>query len=223
MSFLDFFKMSGPSETKVPAEMVEKTYKKQRIQAFLAGTFGYALYYVCRLSMGVMKQPLIDANLLSATQLGIIGACLYWAYAVGKLINGFLADSSNIKRFMATGLLVSVAMNFTMGVLGVKALNGAMPTSALFVCFAIFWAINGWAQSMGAPPAIIALSRWFPLKVRGTFYGFFSSSHNIGEGLSFIFVGSIVAAFGWKWGFFGAALAGVLGIVLILFWLHDST
>ena len=223
MSFLDFYKMSGPSETKVPAEMVEKTYKKQRIQAFLAGTFGYALYYVCRLSMGVMKQPLIDANLLSATQLGIIGACLYWAYAVGKLINGFLADSSNIKRFMATGLLVSVAMNFTMGVLGVKALNGAMPTSALFVCFAIFWAINGWAQSMGAPPAIIALSRWFPLKVRGTFYGFFSSSHNIGEGLSFIFVGSIVAAFGWKWGFFGAALAGVLGIVLILFWLHDST
>lgn len=219
----DFYKMSMPSQDKVPADKVQSTYKRQRMQTFLTATFGYALYYVCRLSMGVMKQPLIDAGLLSATQLGVIGACLYWAYAVGKLVNGFLADGANIKRFMATGLIISVAMNFIMGVLGVTALGGAFPTSALFVSFALFWAINGWAQSMGAPPAIISLSRWFPLKIRGTYYGFFSASHNIGEGLSFIFVGSLVAAAGWKWGFFGAALAGVLGIVLILLWLHDST
>ncbi|MBQ1683492.1 MAG: MFS transporter, partial [Bacteroidales bacterium] len=223
MGFLDFFRMSEPSAVKVAPEKVDKVYKKKRIQAFIAGTFGYALYYVCRLSMGVMKQPLIDAGLLNATQLGIIGACLYWSYAVGKLINGFLADSSNIKRFMASGLVVSATMNLIMGVLGVNALNGTIANSTLFVCFCIFWAINGWSQSMGAPPAIIALSRWFPLKVRGTYYGIFSSSHNIGEGLSFIFVGSIVAAFGWKWGFFGAALAGALGVVLILLLLHDST
>ena len=125
MGFLNFFKMESVAAAKpVPAEKVDKTYKRMRIQTFLAATFGYALYYVCRLSMGVMKQPLIDAGLLTATQLGIIGACLYWAYAIGKLINGFLADSANIKRFMAAGLVVSVAMNFTMGVLGVNALNG---------------------------------------------------------------------------------------------------
>lgn len=223
MALLDFFKMSGPSAYKVPEEKVDGTYKRLRFQAFMAGTFGYALYYVCRLSMGVMKQPLIDAGLLNATQLGIIGACLYWAYALGKLVNGFLADSSNIKRFMASGLVVSVLMNFTMGILGVAALKGAIATSALFLAFAVCWAVNGWSQSMGAPPAIIALSRWFPLRIRGTFYGFFSSSHNIGEGLSFIFVGMLVASFGWKWGFFGAALAGVLGILIILFFLHDST
>ena len=99
--FLDFFRMSVPNVAQVPPEKVDKTYKRLRIQTFLAATFGYALYYVCRLSMGVMKQPLIDAGLLNATQLGIIGACLYWAYAIGKLINGFLADSANIKRFMA--------------------------------------------------------------------------------------------------------------------------
>ncbi|MCQ2116043.1 MAG: MFS transporter, partial [Bacteroidales bacterium] len=138
-------------------------------------------------------------------------------------INGFLGDSCNIKRFMATGLIISVAMNLCMGVLGASAASGAFPTSALFICFAIMWGINGWAQSMGAPPAIIALSRWFPLKVRGTYYGFFSASHNIGEGLSFIFVGSLVAAAGWKWGFFGAAIAGALGVLLILLLLHDTT
>lgn len=222
MGFLDFYKISGPSARKVDSDSVDRTWRKKRFQAFLAGTFAYALYYVCRLSMGVMKQPLIDAGLLSATQLGIVGACLYWCYAVGKFVNGFLADGSNIKRFMATGLIISVAMNLCMGVLGASAAAGAIPSSALFICFAVMWGINGWAQSMGAPPAIIALSRWFPLKIRGTYYGFFSASHNIGEGLSFIFVGSLVAFAGWKWGFFGAALAGVLGVLLILFWLHDT-
>ena len=222
MGFLDFYKISGPSATKVDSDSVDRTWRKKRFQAFLAGTFAYALYYVCRLSMGVMKQPLIDAGLLSATQLGIVGACLYWCYAVGKFVNGFLADGSNIKRFMATGLIISVAMNLCMGVLGASAAAGAIPSSALFICFAVMWGINGWAQSMGAPPAIIALSRWFPLKIRGTYYGFFSASHNIGEGLSFIFVGSLVAFAGWKWGFFGAALAGALGVLLILFWLHDT-
>ncbi len=222
MGFLDFYKISGPSARKVDSDSVDRTWRKKRFQAFLAGTFAYALYYVCRLSMGVMKQPLIDAGLLSATQLGIVGACLYWCYAVGKFVNGFLADGSNIKRFMATGLVISVAMNLCMGVLGASAAAGAIPSSALFICFAVMWGINGWAQSMGAPPAIIALSRWFPLKIRGTYYGFFSASHNIGEGLSFIFVGSLVAFAGWKWGFFGAALAGALGVLLILFWLHDT-
>ena len=157
MALLDFFKISAPAAYKVPEDKVDKTYKRLRFQSFLAGTFGYALYYVCRLSMGVMKQPLIDSGLLNATQLGIIGACLYWAYAISKLINGFLADSSNIKRFMALGLTISVLMNFIMGILGVTALQGGIPSSALFVVFAVCWAINGSAQSMGAPPASIAL------------------------------------------------------------------
>lgn len=205
----------------VESKLVKK-YKSRRMQTFVAATLGYALYYVCRLSMGVMKQPLIDAGLLSATQLGVIGACLYWVYAVGKLVNGFLADNANIKRFMATGILISIAMNFLMGVLGVNALNGRIANGVLFGGFCLLWGINGWAQSMGAPACVVSLSRWMPLKVRGTFYGIFSASHNIGEGLSFIFVGSIVAALGWKWGFFGAALGGIVGLVLVLLFFHDS-
>ncbi len=200
----------------------QKAYKRYRMQTFVTATLGYALYYVCRLSMGVMKQPLIDAGLLNATQLGVIGACLYWTYAVGKLVNGFLADSANIRRFMAMGIVVSTCMNFIMGILGVSAQSGHIANGLLFAAFCVLWAVNGWAQSMGAPACIVSLSRWMPLKVRGTYYGIFSASHNIGEGLSFIFVGALVAAFGWKWGFFGAALAGVVGLVLVLLFFHDS-
>ncbi len=219
---LSFYKTSQPSAVKVPAEKVDGYYRKLRIQAFIAGTLGYSLYYVCRTSLNVMKQPIIDSGFLNATQLGLIGACLYWAYAAGKFVNGFLADHSNIKKFMATGLIVSAVANFIMGILGMSSGAAGIASSVMFVTFAVIWAVNGWSQSMGAAPAIISLSRWFPLRIRGTFYGFFSASHNFGEGLSFIFVSLLVSAAGWQWGFFGAAIAGVVGVLLITLWLHDT-
>ena len=123
---------------------------------------------------------------------------------------------------MATGLVVSAVANLIMGILGMSAESAGVAGSALFVAFAVMWALNGWSQSMGAAPAIIGLSRWFPLRIRGTFYGFFSASHNFGEGLSFVFVSLLVSAAGWQWGFFGAAIAGFAGVLIILFWLHDT-
>ena len=218
---LSFYKTSQPSAEQVSAQEVDGYYKKLRMQAFIAGTVGYSLYYVCRLSLSVMKDPIVKSGMLDEVQLGLIAACLYWAYAAGKFVSGFLADHSDIKKFMATGLIVSALANFIMGILGFSASAGTT-SSVVFVMFAIVWGINGWVQSMGSPSAIIALSRWYPQRIKGTYYGFFSASHNIGEGLSFIFVSLLVSVAGWQWGFFGAALAGVLGVILVVMWLHDT-
>lgn len=219
---LNFYKISAPSERKVDAAKSDKTYKRLRMSTFLAATFGYSLYYVCRTSLNVVKQPIIDSGFLDASQLGVIGSALLASYAVGKFVNGFLADYCNIRKFMATGLIISALANFIMGVLGVWSGLAGISSVAIFTVFAIVWAMNGWSQSMGAPPAIISLSRWFPLSERGSYYGFFSASHNFGEGLSYLFVGLIVTFAGWQWGFFGSSLAGAIGVALILFCLHDT-
>lgn len=218
----NFYRISPPAASPAATDTVsqEKFYHRLRFQAFLAATLGYSLYYVCRTSINVMKKPILDSGALDATQLGIIGSALLFAYAIGKLLSGFAADHCNIKRFMATGLIVSACANFAMGVLGI--MHSVIPTTVVFLAFAIMWGINGAAQSMGAPPAIISLSRWYPLRERGTFYGFFSLSHNLGEFLSFLFVGMIVSMAGWQWGFFGSSMAGVVGVVIILFLLHDT-
>ena len=163
-----------------------------------------------------MKKPILDSGSLDASQLGVIGSALLFAYAVGKFVNGFIADYCNIKRFMATGLIVSAAANALMGLMGLA--HSVVPTAVIFVAFAVMWGLNGWAQSMGAPPAIISLSRWYPLRERGTYYGFFSASHNLGEFFSFLFVGSIVSFAGWQAGFFGSTVAGAIGVVLVLCW-----
>ena len=220
--FINFYKTSAPiAPLNVSDEEKTKLYKKLRFQAFLAGTIGYSLYYVCRTSLNVVKKPILDSGALDATQLGIIGSSLLFAYAIGKFVNGFLADYSNIKRFMATGLAVSAVANLLMGVLGMA--SGAVISSAvLFIAMSIMWAINGWSQAMGSPPAVIALSRWYPLDKRGTYYGFFSVSHNSGEFFSFLFVGSLVATAGWQWGFIGSTIAGVLGVIFIILFMHDT-
>ena len=223
MSLLSFFRKSEPA---VPFggddEARMKLYRRLRFQSFLAGTVGYSLYYVCRTSLNVVKKPILESGALDASQLGLIGSALLFAYAIGKFVNGFLADHSNIKRFMAAGLCVSTVANLLVGVLGFANGGGFVGNMTLFAAFAVMWGLNGWAQSMGAPPAIIALSRWFPLSIRGTYYGFFSASHNLGEFLSFLFVGAVVGIFGWQWGFVGSSVAGAVGVVIILFLLHDT-
>lgn len=235
-AFKSFYGTSEPAplRTDLNEEGQHKLHRSLALQSFIAGTLGYSFYYVCRAAINVMKKPIIDSGLLDADQLGTIGAVTLATYAIGKFVNGFLADYSNIKRFMATGLIVSALACLLMGIFGMVGseqyaeLVGTSPEAAknvsflVFIAFAILWGFSGWGQSMGAPPAVIALSRWFPISRRGTYYGFFSASHNIGEGLSFIFVGSIVAAAGWQWGFFGAAIAGVIGIVIILLMMHDT-
>lgn len=220
----DFYRISPAVEQKYDAdsEQGKKLYRKYAMQSFCAATFGYSLYYVCRTSLNVMKKPILDSGMLDAEQLGMIGSALLLAYSVGKFVNGFIADHCNIRRFMATGLILSTLANFIMGLIGFSSSDMAASSMFVFVAFAIMWGVNGWAQSMGAPPAIISLSRWFPLAKRGTFYGFFSASHNFGEGLSFVFVGLLVATFSWQWGFLGAAIAGALGVVLVMFCMHDN-
>tara|TARA_R110002096_G_scaffold334375_1_gene528157 strand:- start:746 stop:2050 length:1305 start_codon:yes stop_codon:yes gene_type:complete len=207
---IQYFKKSSPKQLIESDEQQKKFYKKLKWQVFISATLGYGLYYVCRLSLNVVKKPIVDAGILTESELGIIGSALFFSYAIGKLTNGFLADHSNIKRFMATGLLISALANLIMGF-----------TSG-FYFFVIFWGVNGWVQSMGAPSSIVSLSRWYTDKERGSFYGFWSTSHNIGEALTYILTAVVATSFGWQWGFRAAAIVGLFGAVMISIFFHDS-
>ena len=66
---LDFFRISAPSGVRVPAAEAESTYKKLRTRTFWGVTSAYSLFYICRMAMSVVKQPLIDDGILSAGQL----------------------------------------------------------------------------------------------------------------------------------------------------------
>lgn len=177
---------------------VDQLFRKHRLRVMLAITLGYGVIYTCRLALGVVKKPLIDEGIFTPVELGMIGSALYYAYAIGKLTNGFLADHANMKRFLAVAFLLTAICNFAMGWI-----------TTVWLAIAI-WGLNGWFQSFGAPGGVVAMTAWFSNKERGRAYGIWSTAHSIGEGLTFIGVGSVVAWLGWRYGYFVPALFGLI-------------
>ncbi len=176
--------------------------RRRQWAVFFAITVGYGFYYVCRLSFSVAKKPMADAGIFDAAQMGIIGSALFFAYAFGKLANGILADRVNVRRFMATGLFISALINLALGF------------TTAFWAFLVLWGFNGWFQAFGAGSSVVTITHWYSGKERGTFYGMWASSHNIGEAITFIGTAFVITSFGWMWGF---RVAGIVCILMSLF------
>jgi OPA family sugar phosphate sensor protein UhpC-like MFS transporter len=189
----------GPMAVPITgASRIDALYRRHRFRVLVAITLGYALAYTCRLALSVVKKPLIDEGIFSPQDLGLIGSALFYSYAFGKLVNGFLADHANIKIFFATGVIASALINIGMGF-----------STILWVSVAL-WALNGWFQGFGAPSGVVSLTAWFSNRERGRYYGIWSTAHSLGEGLTYYVVALFVAWLGWRAGFW------VPGIICIL-------
>ena len=194
-----FFAAGADKPLLADQEQIDRRYRRHRLSVLIAITLGYGIAYTCRLGLSVAKKPLIDANVFSADDLGKIGSMLLGAYAVGKLVNGFIADHANIKRFLAAGILLSALVNLVMG------------WSHLLWIWMVLWGLNGWFQSFGAPAGVVSLSQWFSNKERGRYYGIWSTAHPLGEGLTFVASSAVVSYIGWRAGF---AVPGIVCVAL---------
>ncbi len=205
-ALLKFFATGADRPQLTDQARIDHLFRRHRLRIMLAITLGYGLIYTCRLALGVVKKPLIDEGIFSPVELGMIGSALYYAYAIGKLTNGFLADHANMKRFLAVAFLLTALCNFAMGL-----------TTTVWLAVMI-WGLNGWFQSFGAPGGVVAMTGWFSNRERGRAYGIWSTAHSIGEGLTFVGVGTVVAVFGWRYGYFVPAMVGVV-TALGTYWL----
>ena len=82
MGLYKFYRISKPAAERVAESEVGKTYRTLRNRTFWGATAAYSLFYLCRLSMGVVKKPLIDEGLFSAAELGVIASAFYFVYAI---------------------------------------------------------------------------------------------------------------------------------------------
>lgn len=168
---------------------IDALFRRHRLRVMLAITLGYGFIYTCRLGLSIVKKPLIDGGIFTVEELGMIGAALFYGYASGKFINGFLSDYVPPRIFFSASIFLSAIVNIFMG------------TSTFLWISITLWALNGFVQGMAAPSAVISITNWFSLHERGRCYGIWSASHSIGEGITFYVVAAIVSAFGWRYGF----------------------
>jgi MFS transporter, OPA family, sugar phosphate sensor protein UhpC len=190
-------------------QQIDRLYRHYRLTIMTWITLGYGVSYTCRLGLSVVKKPLIDGGIFTADDLGMIGSAIFYGYAFGKLVNGFLADHANVKKFLCAGVLLSALINIGMG------------WSPVLSIWMILWGLNGWFQGFGAPAGIVALSQWFSNRERGRFYSIWSTAHSIGEGLTFLGSAALVTWFGWQAGFLGPGLLCVVLALLMFPFLED--
>lgn len=210
MGFFSWFRTGAVQPpVQLPAGELRRVYRRTQWRLFGSLLVGYAFFYTCRLSLSVAKKPMLDAEVVTVDDLGIIGAALFFAYAFGKLTNGVLADHANIRKMMSFGLLASALLNLVFGSL------------ASVPIFIGLWALNGWFQSMGSAPSGVLIFQWFEPSRRGRFYGAWAGSHNIGEGISFVVTTNLVALLGWRAGFIAPGIMCTVIATGLFFLLSD--
>ncbi|HBE89515.1 MAG TPA: glycerol-3-phosphate transporter [Elusimicrobia bacterium] len=161
-------KFIGP----LPKEKIDPEYKKLRWQVMLTIFFGYAGFYLVRKNFSLAKPYLISEFGFTKGDVGLIAAALSVAYGLSKFVMGNVSDRSNPRYFMATGLILSGAINLVFPSL----------TSALWALTAL-WFVNGWVQGMGWPPCARTLTHWFSDGERGTKFAIWNLAHNVGGGI----------------------------------------
>jgi OPA family sugar phosphate sensor protein UhpC-like MFS transporter len=192
------------------AAAVDALYRRKRRTVFLAVTLGYAFSYTLRLGLSVVKKPLIDGGVFTVEQFGVFGSALFYSYAFGKLINGFLSDHANIKRFLPAGVLLSALINL------------ALPLYTAIWFWVALWVLNGWFQGFGTPGGVVSLTSWFSRRERGRYYGLWSTAHSIGEGLTFVVSAWLVAGVSWRAGFQVPGLVCIAVAIAMYFTIEDK-
>lgn len=175
---------------------------------------GYAGYYVCRSDLSV-ATPLI---IKEYSGIGIGKEAIGWivslgtiGYALGKFINGSLADFLGGRKMFLTGMGGAIAFTVLFG------LAGGMPL------FTLAWIGNRLIQSTGWVGMVKMTGRWYAYSTYGAVMGVISLSFLFGDVGSRLFMGELINLHvGWRGVFFAAA--AVLGIIFIanLLFLKES-
>lgn len=210
MKLLSFFKPSPPAPEIADKEKVESSYKYWRWRIFYGMYIGYVFYYFSRKSF-TFAMPSLMADLgFDKSDLGILASVLSISYGASKFLSGVLSDRANPRFFMGIGLICTGILNIFFG----------MSSSILF--FAIFWGLNGYFQGFGWPPCARLLTHWYSQKERGTWWGFWNSSHGVGGGLMALIGGACAQFFGWRFAMFVPGVLCILAGLFIMSRLRDT-
>ncbi len=157
-----------------------------RQSTFAVMLFGYVGYYICRGNLSA-AFPLMSAEFgYSNAQLGLIASASEIAYALGKFINGPLADRIGGRKIFLVGMLGAIAMNL---------LFSQMATLASFV---VVWCICRYFLSMGWGGLTKTIGAWYEPERNGTVMGVISLNFQFGGVVASLFAGGLVAL-GFSW------------------------
>ena len=206
---VDWFRPAQAIPRKSPEE-IARAYPIFRWRIFEATFIAYAAYYLVRNNLSPVQIDLGRALGYDKTMLGSILAASAGAYGIGKLVLGQFADHANAKRFLLLGLVLTAAANFAFGL------------SRNFPMHLFLWTLNGFVQGMGSGPCLRSLAHWYSVRERGTIFGIWNVSHNIGGAVAGIVAAKCTQYFGWPSAFYVPGALALICAVYVFFRMSDT-
>lgn len=163
---------------------------------------GYAIFYFVRKNLSFAIPGLTAEYGISKASFGALIAIVSLIYGVSKLINGFLADTTNGRWHMALGLSVCSLSNFIFGAGAmicayfIGSDYGPEFTSALIILFGILLVVNNIFQGCGFPPCNRLMTHWVPPHELSTKMSIWNTSHSIGAFVAAVLCGFIMGHMG---------------------------
>jgi len=186
-----------------------ESYRRWRNKILVSVIIGYAMFYLVRQNFTMAMPFMLEEQGYKLTDLGYVVGAFSFIYGIGKLINGYLSDRSNARYFMPIGLAISAILSLIMG----------FGPSLFFI--GLFYAANGWFQSMGWPPVARMITHWFSSKELGTKWALGASSHQIGGAVVAIFASWLISTYSWEYAFFIPGIIALFGSFILVKHLRD--
>lgn len=110
--------------------------KRRALPIFIVCYLAYTAIYVARVNLSMAAPSLLEMQVFSESQYGILGSLFSIIYALGRLIAGNISDRKPPVLLIGTGLLLCGISNLCIGFL------------PPFIGILLLWCVNALAQSM---------------------------------------------------------------------------
>ena len=200
----------APPIARLPENEVQRLYPRYRWRVFEAAFFAYATFYIVRNNFAPVSKEIGAALHYDKAMIGDILAGTAIAYGLGKFVMGFFADRSDARKYVAVGMLLTAGINFLFGAV------------ANYWGHLLLWTLNGFVQGMGYGPCTRGLSHWYSVRERGTIFGVWNISHNIGGGVAGYLAAKCAEHWGWPSAFYVPGIIATLGAIYLFWRMRDT-
>jgi OPA family glycerol-3-phosphate transporter-like MFS transporter len=200
----------APPQPRLPQAEVERLYPVYRWRIFEAAFIAYATFYIVRNNFAPVSKEIGAALHYDKSMIGDILAGTAIAYGLGKFVMGYFADRSDARKYVAVGMLLTAGLNFLFG------------ATSNYWGHVFLWTLNGFVQGMGYGPCCRGLSHWFSVKERGTIFGLWNTSHNIGGGIAGYLAARCAEHWGWQSAFFVPGIIATCCAVYLFWRMRDT-
>ncbi|WP_341976198.1 MFS transporter [Microbacterium sp. LTA6] len=193
-------------------QLDEHSFRKKAWQMLLAAMFMYLFFYTGRQAFGFAIPGIQEEFGWTKATVGMISGVALWAYAVGQMVNGNLADKFGGRRLATVGSISSTIFCVIASFMGSPA---AMATVL---------GANGFVQAMGWSAGGRVISNWWSHSERGKTFGFYTLAAGCSSVLVFSTSTLVVSTFqlDWQWLFRLPVLLMLVGGITFYFVARDT-